>query len=280
MRSLFLALSIAVAVNSDVYADRTGEPITIVEGYPVVATFINGQGPYRMLIDTGAARCSLRPAVATKIGLVATRQLLLTTLTGEQSVPAASVIIHVGFSEDLPSEILIHDLPGVDKVQSHVDGLLGQSFLAQRPYLLDYRAKKLWFGEEAIARSERFSARVPVDLSYGRAVVPVAIDGEPKPFCLVLDSGVSQLVLSCGDRCPRLAEERIITAITNTGQVSVREGRIRSAVIGSSRWAGIPTVLIRRSSDAGEGDGLLPAIWFSAIFVNIGGKLIRFEAKR
>jgi hypothetical protein len=137
----------------------------------------------------------------------------------------------------------------------------------------------LWFGEEAIARSERFSAPVPVDLSYGRALVPVAIDGEPKPYCLVLDSGVSQLVLGCGDRCPKLADEHTITAITNTGQVSVREGRIRSAIIGSSRWVSIPTVLIRRSSDAGEGDGLLPTIWFSAIFVNTGGKLIRFEAK-
>jgi hypothetical protein len=280
MRSLFLALSIAVAVNSDVYADRTGEPITIVEGYPVVATFINGQGPYRMLIDTGAARCSLKPAVATKIGLVATHQLLLTTLTGEQPVPVASVIIHVGSSDTLASEILIHDLPGVDNVQSHIEGLLGQSFLAQRPYLLDYRAKKLWFGEDALAKAEHFSAPVPVDLSYGRAVVPVAIDGEPKPYCLVLDSGVSQLILSCGDRCPRLADEHTITAITNTGQVSVREGRIRSAIIGSSRWVSIPTVLIRRSSDAGEGDGLLPTVWFSAIFVDIGGKLIRFEAKR
>lgn len=108
----------------------------------------------------------------------------------------------------------------------------------------------------------------------------VAVDGEPKPFCLVLDSGVSQLVLNCGDRCPLLADEHTIIAITNTGQISVREGRIRSAIIGSSRWVSVPAVLIRRSSDADEGDGLLPTVWFSAIFVNMGGKLICFEAKR
>jgi hypothetical protein len=280
MYRFLLALSIAVAVNSDVYADRVGEPITIVDGYPVVATFINGQGPYRMLIDTGAARCSLRPKVATQIGIVATRQLLLTTLTGEQSAPVASAVIRVGSFETLASEILIHDLPGADKVGARIDGLLGQSFLAQHPYLLDYRAKKLWFGEEALARAEHFSTPVSVELSYGRPVVPVVIDGQLEPLRVVLDSGVSQLVISCGDQCPRLEDVHTITAITNTGQVSVRQGRIRSAFIGSSKWVNAPTVLIRRSSDASDEDGLLPTNWFSAIFVNTEQKLIRFEAAR
>src|SRR3954452_21187530 len=120
-------LAMAVADFAAARDNHGGEAVRMVNGYPVISAFFNGQGPFRMLVDTGAARCALRPATAARIGLVPKRQVLLTTVLGEQMVPAAETAVHLGSWGVLGTEVLIYNLPGLDRLASYVDGLLGQS---------------------------------------------------------------------------------------------------------------------------------------------------------
>src|SRR3954466_3738265 len=104
-----------------------GEPLKLVNGFPIVTTFINGQGPFRMLIDTGAVRSAVRRSVAVRAGLVANREVLLATMVGEKLVSLANAPVRVGSLEAPKTEILINNLPALDKLDGEVDGLLGQS---------------------------------------------------------------------------------------------------------------------------------------------------------
>ena len=44
-------------------ADRVAHVLVLKDVY------LNGQGPFRMMIDTGAASCLVRPAIARRLGL-------------------------------------------------------------------------------------------------------------------------------------------------------------------------------------------------------------------
>jgi gag-polyprotein putative aspartyl protease len=271
--SFLVAAGTSLAVAGNIHR---GEPIKMVHGYPVVTAFFNGRGPFRMLLDTGAARCALRPSLAARAGLVPKRRLLLTTMSGEQIVPATQTAVRLDSLEVLNVEVLIYDVPGLDRLESHVDGLLGQSFLAQGPYLVDYRAKRLWFGDEALTRAQRFNPPIQVKLSYGRPVVPVGIGSKTKPFRLILDSGVDRLVLRCADQCPTLIGQGTLQAITNAGETKAEAGCLPVVMVGPAKFFRMQAVLMRGLSDSNEGEGLLPLQWFSAVYVDTAQRLVRF----
>src|SRR5947209_20539869 len=107
LASFLVTAGASLAVSGDIHR---GEPIRMINSYPVIAAFLNGQGPFRMLVDTGAARCALRPAVAARIGLVPKHRLLLKTMSGEQIVPVAQMAVRLDSSEVLNAEVLIYDL--------------------------------------------------------------------------------------------------------------------------------------------------------------------------
>jgi hypothetical protein len=204
MRTAFLTLWL-VAVSSEA-STRTkvmeqGERLSLLNGQAVVDTFINGQGPFHMLIDTGASRCAVRPVMAARVGLVPTGQLRLASLLGQKTVPVAPATVRVGPLELPQTEIVINDMPALDELAPNLDGLLGQSFLARTRYLIHQTKRRLWFGEAAAAHAQRFGPPTPVDFSIGRPVLPVMVGSNSKPVQLLLDGGVNVLVLRCPNRC-------------------------------------------------------------------------------
>ena len=253
----------------------SGTRVTLVNGYPVVEVLINGRGPFRMIVDTGASRCSLSPEAAIEARISAQHSMLLVTLFGEKMVHAAFAPISLGSSEPLQSEVLIYDAPAVRHVNVHVDGLLGQSFLARRPYLLDYRAKRLWIGAEAIERGARLNEAVAVELNDDRVVLAVEIEFCNKPFHLVLDSGTTNMVVECKSECPALAAAQASDLLTNAGRLSVLQGEIRNVHVQNIALPSLPAALMKRTPDSGETEGSLPARAFSAIYVDAAHKFVR-----
>jgi len=247
----------------------------MVGGFAVLTTFINGEGPFQMLVDTGAAKCAVRRSVALRAGLVAQRQVLLATMVANKIVSLAAAVVRVGFIEAPETEVLINDLPGLDGLESHVYCLLGQNFLAETPYLIDYRARRFWFGEQAIAKAQRLGPPLQVDLNSGRLTVPVAVYPYLMPLQLILDSGVDHLVLRCGNQCESLIEEHTVWALTNSGRMLVRKGRVPVVTIGSQKFFKMEASIITRPSDVNNVQGCVPASWFSAVYVNATQKLIR-----
>ncbi len=238
---------------------------------------MNGRGPFRMLIDTGTSSCALSPEAAHAAGLVFDTRVRLATISGEHLVPAARATrVRVGPVEADGIEVLSQTIDATRRLDPKVDGLLGQSFLSRRPYLIDYRRRRIWFGEAATRQSSRLGAAVHAESSYGRMVLPVEIERGVRRWRLVLDSGAASLIVQCGTRCPHLSEVRAgARAITNSGERPAQQGLLGRVQVGALSVVRAPAVLVETAPLSNQEDGLLPAAWFSAVYVDSGRGLVR-----
>jgi hypothetical protein len=143
---------------------------------------------------------------------------------------------------------------------------LGESFLRQLPYLVDYRHKKLWLGAEAVARAGALRRLAAARQTLSGMEVPVAFGAGARTWRLRLDSGVNQLLLSCGGSCPPPEDPDFVQAETNSSAGPLLSGFLRDVAAG-----GIPLssqrALLGPAADS-ERDGLLPMARFSAVYVN------------
>jgi predicted aspartyl protease len=118
-------------------AENQGQKVTLREGYPFVDAQINGRGPFRLLVDTGAATSMLTEQAAKKAGLLLDHRDILTTLAGEKIVPGASKnMVQVGESTETAIDIDVTELWPVRQLDSKADGVLGQNFLGRAAYLI------------------------------------------------------------------------------------------------------------------------------------------------
>lgn len=257
-------------------------PATKIEmhrGYPIIEAHIQGKGPYRMLVDTGNTSSSLLPRIAREIGLTPLHSVVVSSLAGDRTVPVANSHIRVG-SMQADAELMISDLPGLSHLGRRLDGILGQNFLSRSPYLLDFSQRRMYFEDEAVSRAHSMPAVLPARPVHGRFAIHVHFD-DSSPHRLVLDSGASHLMIYCRERCPHLsAVHSGEVAITNSGNRLVRRGTLRQATIGSLQFHDSPAVIVESgSADGEEADGLLPASWFSAIYVDSVRREIRLRPR-
>jgi hypothetical protein len=103
----------------------------------------------------------------------------------------------------------------------------------------------------------------------------VKLEPGGKPWRLTLDSGASHLVVECDQACPPVHEvqhdKRLITFL---GERPVVYGKLRNVEIGGSAMPQVEAVVVdTQSADWGD-QGVLPAKWFSAVYVK--DKLVRF----
>ena len=265
--------------SSDRPEQIAGEKITLREGFPFVDVMVNGRGPFRMLIDTGANASLLTPAAARKAELTFDHRVILTTFAGERVVPGASTnVIQVGGTVESGLPILVMDMPDVQLLNDRTDGVLGQSFLSRNPYLLDYEKKRLWLGLGATVQAARLPNSVIAVSSQGRTVLPVALEPGGAVWQLALDSGSTHLVLDCSTRCPEASGiQHDSRLVTHTGQREVRRGTLRHVELGGQQMPASDAVLLENVV-AGWDDGVLPTRWFSAFYVS--SDVVRFAPAR
>lgn len=114
---------------------------------------IDGKGPYRMVLDSGANRTGIIQSVATQLALPATgRVVLLRGVTGTARVPVVRArTLEVG-------DLLLGpaDLPIITDALGGADGILGTDRLLDRRIFIDFRHDLI-----TIARSH--SERAPPD---------------------------------------------------------------------------------------------------------------------
>lgn len=209
------------------------------------SVYINGQGPLRLFLDTGAESCSLRPEVAARIGLPAQYQVEQVTVAGEGLRPAARAELRVRTVLAQDVEFLLSPIP-----LAGVDGVLGQSWLGRHAYLLDYRNERL-----VLDGDPPEGVRVPLFQEDGRPALEAEVDGEYRR--LVLDSGAAALFIY--RPAPRFSARVQVQTNQGTreagiGRAYVRIGDYRSAL----RTVELPGRQVT---------GLLPASAFPAIYV-------------
>jgi predicted aspartyl protease len=214
--------------------------------------FLNGQGPFRMLVDTGAASCIIRPSVARRLNLQPAYAVEHVTVTGSTKVRASILRdLQVGDVHDTGVEILTAEVafPGVD-------GVLGQSWLLLHDYLLDYYGHRLVLDSPA-PRGRAW--RTALRSSDGRPQIAAEVDGCHEE--LVIDSGASALVLF--GKHPRLPGRATLT--TNTGAAEVSTGPARLTIAGERSIRITAAILDHQDSPR---PGLLPAALFRAIHIS------------
>jgi tetratricopeptide (TPR) repeat protein len=152
---------------------------------------INGQGPFRFLIDTGATQSVLSQKVATRLGLkrIATNIMFGVGGDGKVESPiykADSVKIGDVTVKNIPLGTL--DNPLLDLV---MDGILGPTLLADFIITMDYPRNQIQLSRKA----PEGGTVVPAWFFGGLLMVPVEVNGKHKGNFLI-DSGADSTLLA------------------------------------------------------------------------------------
>jgi hypothetical protein len=122
---------------------------TIKSQHIVVPVKVNGQGPFRLIFDTGAPVTLLNNKVA-KAGEVFPKgyKRPLFALFGASDRPLKVKTLEVGGlkAHDLPVIVMDHPtVAAIAKFVGPIDGIVGFSFFARYRMTIDYQAKELTF---------------------------------------------------------------------------------------------------------------------------------------
>ena len=268
--SKFVACAALLLLSSSVCAETVN--FTLRRGHLIVIPVtLNGLGPYDFLLDTGASTTLVTPEFARQLRLRPIDRIELVTMAGTQILVRSQVErVSVGQQTATNVEVLISDLREVRAAAGQVCGVLGQNFLAQVNYLLDYRAQRLTFEEGTELETRLCGAQLPLTTHEGRLLVTLPV--KQQTWRLVLDSGIGALLLF-GNRNFALdwvagaGEMQLLS--TDFGSRAVPQRRVRNLQLGPVKFADLPVTLV--SGQAGEGrieDGLLPTSLFQRVYFN------------
>lgn len=139
----------------------------------VVPLYLDGTGPWRFLVDTGASRSAVSHAVALQVGM---------PVVSQAGTPAVVRLTNLTVGCARAQALLAPTLSRgeVRQLGTDVVGVLGQDFLARFSYTLDYRANRLVWesgaddGRDEPAPPDRRRVRLPLQETDAGFVVDVA----------------------------------------------------------------------------------------------------------
>ena len=214
-----------------------------------VEVFINEQGPFNFVVDTGADRSALSTTVATRLGLQPGPTVMLHGVGGSALTPTAKVALMVAGDSRMKDS----ELPVLPPERLGVDGLLGVDILENRNVIMDFRRKRL-----EVRRSTALSGAFPgvrevsvlADARFGRlAVANARVSGVRCVAFIDSGSGASMGNMALAEaiklRVRRKPEPAMaIRLIGAAGEETVGEMRVvRSIELGALRMSNLPLVL-------------------------------------
>jgi predicted aspartyl protease len=230
---------------------------------------LNGEGPFHMILDTGASSCSVTPEVAARLRLQTTRRVSDITVTGQRMVPVTqSVELEIGGRVAGKVEFLVQSMETIDATGLGIDGVVGQSFLSRYDYLIDYRAREFTLDPEEPGQGKR----IRFSTAWRRILIP-AMDPAEGSLRLVLDSGASNLFLW------RRSEpsSRSTTLIGLNGRRSAGLLRLPVLVVGDQVIQKVDAVVTPSPDTRKAEDGLLPAGFFQSVYVNNSQSFVKLR---
>lgn len=158
-------------------------------GRIVAPVMIDGQGPFRFILDTGATQSVITTRLATQLGLdySVERTLTLNGVTGSTLVPTVNVTT---FSTgDLLQQSLT--LPMLDNVMGGAEGILGVHGFAGQRITVDFVNDFISIARSRNEPPPRGYYALPARLRFGRLLV---VDGRVGniPVKAVIDTGAQR----------------------------------------------------------------------------------------
>ncbi len=232
-------------------------PLKVMTGKPVVdGVFLNGRGPYRFLLDTGSQSNQVDSGLARKLGLAPTLTLDLETPSGESTVDGGRLNkVTLGPMEASDQEFLFTRFDDLSTLSPDIRGILGQEFLANFDYTLDFQHHRLIFGDQPFGEPSAPGVQTGFRLIFGRMAIPTSLGD------LVLDSGAELLFLFRTSSRP--VSGQVMGA--SGARVPVSFETAPEFRIGDRSYR--PSKAEYRAVPAAEEAGLLPANLFHAIFI-------------
>ena len=196
-RGLFLALAGAAQAG-------TQPPVVLAEPPPLYATptrldrigrviapvIINGHGPFRLVVDTGASHSTLSPEVSAQLGLTPSLEagVMLNGVTGAAQVPT----VHV--DEIKAGDMVVNDvlMPVLfSSIMSNADGILGIAGLRDERVLMDFRKDRIVISRSWKPIDVRGFIRIPaMRVAGGLFCLSARIGGVATQ--MVIDTGAEQ----------------------------------------------------------------------------------------
>jgi predicted aspartyl protease len=159
-------------------------------GRVVAAVMVDGKGPYRFIVDTGANESTISPRLAAALGLApsTSRSLRVAGVTGTEIVPSVPI-------ESLRAGALViahSQLPVIwSPIMTGADGILGAAGLAQDSLLVDFLHNTVMINPAAGSSIPSGYVRVRATrLSSGLLSVPGEVGGVPVDA--IIDTGSPQ----------------------------------------------------------------------------------------
>jgi hypothetical protein len=257
----------------------------------VVPVYMNDNGPFEFLLDTGSTITIIDPELLRLLRLDVIEGGTVTTLMGKTPIPlAVARTVSVGSLTTSGVELGVRDLAGLHEVDSKIRGVLGQNVLRNADYLIDNRKRTIEFdfggSLAAVLDGERVNTsriETPDNPAYWNTKVPVKLaESNPDDLNLILDSGSPSVVLfSDSLDLTRLSKRASLPMSMkddagNRKSVSEYPARLNVGGISLDVEARVMTIGFKGLA----ADGLLPTAGFGSVYINNSGGFVIFQPKR
>jgi hypothetical protein len=133
--------------------------------------FINGKGPFRLVLDTGSNRSVVNASVAAALGIELTteNQVLMRGVTGARTVPTIQVDSLIIGDLELRSQ----RLPIVLDALGGAEGVLGGNGLRDKRIFIDFRNDMITILRSRAERAPRGFRTIPVKMEKGLLIAEI-----------------------------------------------------------------------------------------------------------
>ena len=223
---------------------RVSLPIIVRNNLAVVPLYINDNGPFHFILDTGVKTTILtEPLIAHLLDLNIKSEIMIYGLGGEGFVPAAlatGVKIEMmrgikGYNKNLL--VIPEDILSFSEVFGFpVYGIIGHDFFRHFPVEINYNMETMRVYKESTYRTRRRTTTVPIRLVDGKPYVQATIIGELGDTLttnLLLDLGASHPIY-LNRRYQHLSDQTIKGFLGKgiSGNLVGRKGRAEKVLIG------------------------------------------------
>ena len=247
--------------------------------YVIVPVVVNGTGPYRFLLDTGATSTMIAPALAARLRLPAAGSAVEQTATQAETADLVRATLSlVGVTRD-GVEVITAPLDAVQAVDPAIKGVLGQDLLRLANWWLDYEHGVLVADADGRYAALDLGPPVPVHWQTDRP----AVDGvlpDRRSLRFVLDSAASAALLFRDVAGASSSTQGRVRLKTHSGAAEARSVLIGPLRVGAVVLAPFAAGMMASSPSERPEDGLLPTALFDGIYFDNRAGTVVFNPRR